>query len=278
LFGIKLTPGGACQIMLRAADRCAGEYQAIVKHTRASPWAVPDETGWRIGGKSAWLHVAVTPDAVAYLVHEKRGFEAMALLLGAGYAGKMTHDGWAPYNKFFHAIHQTCLAHLLRRCAELLETAVRGAVRFPRRVKAMLQQALAIRDRRDGGDLLPATATRWAATLDQQMERLLLPIKQHAGNERLAEHLWNHRAELFTFLRHAEVDATNYRAEQAIRPAVVNRKVWGGNRTPAGAVAQSILMTVLATARQRSHEGMDFISQVLRSLPGHRPTLLAASG
>jgi hypothetical protein len=29
-------------------------------------------------------------------------------------------------------------------------------------------------------------------------------------------------------------DGTNYHAEQAIRPAVVNRKVWGGNRTLAG--------------------------------------------
>ena len=41
------------------------------------------------------------------------------------------------------ALHQQCLAHLLRRCAELLETAVGGAARFPRAVKEVLQQALA---------------------------------------------------------------------------------------------------------------------------------------
>lgn len=278
LFGIKLTPGGACQIMLRTAERCQETYKQIVRHTQAAPVVVPDETGWRIGGRSAWLHVAVTPQAVAYLVHEKRGFEAMALLLGADYAGKMTHDGWAPYNRFWQAIHQTCLGHLLRRCHELLETATRGAVRFPRRVMATLQNALAIRDRREAGDILAATAKRWATTLDQQMERLLLPIKQHAGNERLAEHLWNHRSELFTFLRHDDVDATNYLAEQAIRPAVVNRKVWGGNRTAVGAAAQSILMSVLATARKQERQALDFISLTLRSLPGHRTTLLIASG
>ena len=46
------------------------------------------------------------------------------------------------------------------------------------------------------------------------------------------------------------IDATNHKAEQAIRPAVVNRKVWGGNRTQAGATAQAILMSVIFTAHR----------------------------
>ena len=33
--------------------------------------------------------------------------------------------------------------------------------------------------------------------------------------------------------------AANYLGEQAIRPAVVNRKVWGGNRTDRGAARLS---------------------------------------
>jgi len=278
LFGIKITPGGGCQIMLRAGERCGPVYQAIVQRVQDSSEAVPDETGWRIGGRLAWLHAVVTDTAVAYLIHKRRGFEAAALLLGGDYAGKLTHDGWAAYDRFIHAIHQTCLAHLLRRCMELLESATRGAVLFPRKIKAILQQALAVRDRRDAGLILPATAKRWATTLDRQIEPLLLPIKQNAANERLAEHLWNHRDQLFTFLRHEGVDATNYRAEQAIRPAVVNRKVWGGNRTEAGAAAQSILMSVLATARKIDREALDYVSQVLRSLPGRRPALLIDSG
>jgi transposase len=37
------------------------------------------------------------------------------------------------------------------------------------------------------------------------------------------------------------VQATNWRAEQAIRPAVVSHKTWGGNRTWAGAEAWQVL-------------------------------------
>jgi len=109
------------------------------------------------------------------------------------------------------------------------------------------------------------------------MLKLTEPIKTHPPNERLAAHLHRHAAQLFSFLRFKGIDATNHRAEQAIRPAVVNRKVWGGNRTEAGAVAQSILMTVLFTAAKLKRDGLQFISQVLRSSPGQRPLLLPST-
>jgi hypothetical protein len=47
----------------------------------------------------------------------------------------------------------------------------------------------------------------------------------------LAQHLWNHRDDLFTLLRQPGLDATNWRGELAIRFGVILRKVWGGNRT-----------------------------------------------
>jgi hypothetical protein len=79
-FGIKLSRGGSSQIGLRVADRCEGTCRAIVKHVQSSAWAVPDETGWRIGGWLALLHVAVTHDAAAYLIARQRGTAASALL------------------------------------------------------------------------------------------------------------------------------------------------------------------------------------------------------
>ena len=75
IFRIPLTRGGACQAMLRAARRCQGEYSQIVRGVAMAPWIVPDETGWRIGGTSAWLHAFVTPDAVAFHIDRARGFD-----------------------------------------------------------------------------------------------------------------------------------------------------------------------------------------------------------
>ena len=85
----------------------------------------------------------------------------------------------------------------------------------------------------------------------------------------MAQHLWAHRDDLFTFLRPPGLDATNWRAELAIRFGVVLRKVWGGSRTWAGARAQSVLMSVWRTCWQQGRSAVDFLSQLLRGPPSH---------
>ena len=81
----------------------------------------------------------------------------------------------------------------------------------------------------------------------------------------LARHL-NHEFDyLFTYLKHPGLEATNWRGEQAIRPAVVTRKVWGGNRNEQGAHTQEVLMSVLRTLRQRKLEPLPLLANLLRS-------------
>jgi transposase len=68
---------------------------------------------------------------------------------------------------------------------------------------------------------------------------------------------------MFPFLYCPGLDATNYRAEQAIRPIVVTRKVWGGNRTEQGAHTQSVLVCILQTCRQQLRPATAFLEQLL---------------
>jgi transposase len=63
------------------------------------------------------------------------------------------------------------------------------------------------------------------------------------------------------------VQATNWRAEHAIRPAVVCRKAWGGNRTWTGAVTWQVLSSVLATAHLQQRDPVTLLVSLLRA-PG----------
>jgi transposase len=87
--------------------------------------------------------------------------------------------------------------------------------------------------------------------------------RTNAANEALARHVWVHAEQWFQFLLDASIPATNYRGEQALRPAVVNRKVWGGNRTAAGAAAQGVLTSVLQTCRQQVLSAVDYVRDTL---------------
>ena len=66
--------------------------------------------------------------------------------------------------------------------------------------------------------------------------------------QRFATHLRTEPPALLSFLFETTVDATNWRAEHALRPAVVNRKVCGGNRSARGADTQQVLASLLRTA------------------------------
>lgn len=269
LFGIEISRSASIRQQLRLADKLLPSYGKISREVRGSPWVVCDETGWRVEGGNAWLHDFVTDAATLYWIDFHRDSEPAAVILGEDYSGVMIHDGWSVYNRFTSARHQQCLAHLLRRCHEVIETATVAAARFPRAVKDLLQRSLALRDRFREGVLTQRGLKSVAGRLSGEMDRLLARKKRNAVNERLAKHLRKHVESLFTFLREPEVDATNWRAEQAIRPAVVNRKVWGGNRTWEGAHVQSILMSVLVTCEQQGLDALEFLSRNLKSQHPH---------
>ncbi len=258
-LGIDVTPGALCQAAQTTGTDLVAVHAEIVRRVNVAPMVVMDETGWRVGGHSAWVWVATTEDATAYDVADGRGFEQACDLVDEDYDGVIVRDGWAPYRNYLAATHQTCTAHLLRRCDELLCDLPGWARGTPRQVKDILLDGLAARDLDDTGRAEVIT------DLAERVELLADQAHPHDENRKLVAHLANEAPALFTFLAQPDVDATNWRAEQAIRPAVVNRKVWGGNRTWRGAATQSRMMSVLRTASQQGVDAIDFLARLARA-------------
>jgi transposase len=292
LFGVTVTPGGLYQAIGRLARAAEPTCQALVLAVRGSAAVAADETGWRVAGRRLWLWVFVGDDGVTvYLIAPGRGYEQAASVLAESFAGVLERDGWAPYRRFSDARHQTCLAHLLRRAGELIADSVAGQAKIPHAVRRLLLDALAVRDAHSNlltrpGDVIDATAVKLTADqpllpddrddrddrdeiipagqdrqehlkaeiarLEHDIDVLLARSPTHEPNRKLLKHLTRERPHLLTFLTTPGVAATNWRAEQAIRPAVVNRKNWGGNRTSHGAHTQQTLMSVIRTSRQHN--------------------------
>lgn len=232
---------------------------------RRAPVVAADETGWKVGGWLQWLWAFVSLEITVYAIQSGRGYDEAARILGEGYAGKLNRDGWAPYRQFKLATHQTCLDHLLQRCRRILETAQRGAARFPHAIQDVLHDALALRDRRDEGLYSLHGLAVARGRLEARMDRLLEWRPTVDENRKFVKHLRNERPALFTFLRHPEVEATNWWGEHAMRPAVVTRKVCGGNRSWRGAHTQDVLMSVLRTCWQQGIDFYPLMENLLRS-------------
>lgn len=128
---------------------------------------------------------------------------------------------------------------------------------------ARAEGAIANRDPSVGQITHPALAGEVAA-LERRLDALLRRRPTHRPNQRLLRHLESECSHLLTFLTHAGVEATNWRAEQAIRPAVVNRKSWGGNRSWRGARTQQVAMSVIRTARQQGVDPIELMAAAQR--------------
>ena len=270
IIGIEVQRGACAQIVLRAAERLAPAYQEIEQKIIDSKHITPDETGWRIGGVSVWLHGWVGDDgATLYAIDPRRSAEVLEEVIGIDWSGHMTHDGFSSYDRFGEAIHQQCVDHVLRRARALLEKQIGHDKLFPGQVIDLFTDALKLRDRlaEEGVDAnRPADAERLAdayETYTRRLEELTARPRVEEANERLRKHLANHSAEWFVFLGEPGVPATNYLGEQAMRPPIVNRKVWGGNRTDDGAEAQEVDSSVIQTCKNTAINAVNFISEAL---------------
>jgi transposase len=267
-LGLSVTRGASAQIMQRAAKRLARPYEQIKQHIIHSHRVSADETGWRVGGCKSWLHAFVTPRATCYHIDERRGSDGSKKVLPLDYEGALVRDGWRGYDRYSLAAHQQCLAHLLQRCCRLIQLARArdrpGSAKFAKQLKALLKSALKLRDDQREGKLSEQVYAHQRTELQAELEKLVHHPKRDADNERFARFLYDRSDQVLLFLWDVTLEAANWRAEQAIRPAVVNRKVWGGNRTWLGSQAQMVLSSVLVTLRQQCQDVLGFISSALR--------------
>lgn len=271
LYGVTVSRSGLVQAVHRAARQARPTYEALCTQIRGSPVVSPDETGWKVAGLLAWLWAYVTADTTVYRIQAGRGFPAAAAVLGREFAGILVRDGWAPYRRFRAAAHQTCLAHLLRRCRDLRTD--HPQARVVREVERILTAALRLRDRHQTGAVSThGLAVARGRLISRLGDRLAHPSRTPAI-ARFTRHLDREFAAIWSFLFVPGLDATNWRAEHAIRPAVVTRKVCGGNRTWRGADTQQILASVIRTARQRQLNPQRVLAPMLRS---RRPRVATA--
>jgi transposase len=148
-LGLSVTPGALAQAMDRLARKGAATYEALKTELAAQAVISPDETGWRVAGLSAWLWAFAASTITVYAVCQGRGFDDAVTVLPADYAGVLCRDGWAPYRKFTQAAHQSCLAHLLRRCHELGRSNPPPGRAIPAELSDILHDALTARALRE---------------------------------------------------------------------------------------------------------------------------------
>ena len=278
VYGMQFGRGGLYRADMRLATRAGPVYVELIELVRRLAQVHVDETGWRIGTLSAWLWVFCGSDVTVYTIKRSRGHQMVLEILGQQFQGRLTTDGLLTYDAaaLDAWLKQKCMAHILRRLKEMSASAQATHRALATGTSAVLREALALARTRTGAD--DRSYAEAAAAIEVRLDALLVEHISDANDDaaRMARHLTKHRAALLPFLYHDGIEPTNNSAEQALRPAVITRKVGGCNRTVEGAHAHAVLASLGATCRSRGIPVLDFFVQILRATTAP-PTIAAAT-
>ena len=282
LFGAGPSAGTLQRAGLRAAETLAPVEVAIKAALAAAAVLHADETGIRVLGQRAWVHVVSTARLTHLAWHTKRGQAATdAIGILPQYQGWLMHDAWAAY---WHlpAQHALCNAHLLRDLAAVAEqTDQRWAVALQTFLRAVYREVLA--GRATGRTACPPTRL---ATLVRRYQRLLVlgeaanppPQRQPGAPTRgrlkqskarnLLNRLQTHAAAVLAFLHDWTVPFDNNQAERDLRMIKVQQQISGTFRDTASADAFCRLRSYIATLRK---QGQALLVALTRTLAGQPP-------
>jgi transposase len=261
----------------------AEDLKPVVDHIAALVGCAPirylDETGFRVGGKTQWLHTASTLTLTHYRVSEKRGTLPTTLT-----GGVIVHDHFKPYFSLPDVGHALCNAHHLRELKALIEIEQEPWAKKMFRLllkannavhRAVAQGAsiLAERIKRRILRIYDAIVARGLAFHEQQP-----PLVKRQGargkqprrpGHNLLIRLRDFKDEVLRFVSDLKVPFTNNQAEQDIRMMKVKMKISGGFRTKAGAETFATLRSVISTARKQGWN-------ILKTLASPPKTLIAS--
>ena len=252
LTGLEVTASAITQnAMKQSAEGAVGEaYENLRGEMRESPVVHTDDTGWRIGGKNAFLMGFESDQSAVFQIRYQHRSQEVLEIIPADFAGVLITDRGPSYDAkvFDEMMQQKCIGHLLKNISTVLETKTGSSRRFGVELKALFQEGLEIAKSPPGPERMEAILDL-EILLDWHLRDRILPDKD---NQRLLNGIGEqmNRDRLLTFLHVPGVEPTNNRAERLLRPAVIARKVSQCSKNEAGAYATSAFLSVIQTAKK----------------------------
>jgi len=278
-----LSQGTLANFIKRGGVKAEVAAMDIHAQIKAAPLIHGDETGCRVHGLLHWLHVASTDDLTYFMIHEKRGFEALeAMGILNGYIGRVVHDYYQSYYRYLECEHYQCGAHITRELTyieEVMKQAWAGDM------KDLILEAKTLRDRED-----QRKPTDRKVIGEKTRDRIQLryceivlegyainpepePVPGKRGRPKrgkalnLLHRLENEYEEIMGFFEYEGIPFDNNLAERDLRMMKVREKISGTFRSDEHTAAFANIRSVISTLKKQGRTVLSGIAEMLQS-PG----------
>lgn len=256
MYGVSLATATIANCNTVAFEGLSGFEKAALSMAKTAAVKHLDETGFRVAGKTQWLHTLSTKTLTYYHVSHKR----KSLL--EGLSGIVVHDHWRPYYQLEGVEHALCNQHHLRELKALIEN---ENEEWATKMSRFLRRALRYRHWFENRQLPEHRLKQFDKIYEQivndglTFHQSLPPLpfqKKHGKKKQRTGHnlllrLKHYKQDVLRFLYNPESPFTNNDAERDLRMVKCKQKVSGGFRTSRGAEQFARIRGFISTARKQ---------------------------
>jgi transposase len=270
-----------------ASGKLVNTEQRIKAAIRDSEVIGVDETGLRVAGQGAYIHVARTEGLTHYAYDERRGKAAMDEIgILPQFRGTLVRDGYLSYSRYEQCRHSLCNAHLLRELVFIEEvdptqkiwTAPLSKLLVKIKdaaVDARAASAVQLKEKQQAAwlrryDQLVRKAAKINPVLTLSQQKDEAPKKQRSRQptpRNLIARLHRRRDEVLRFMTDLSVPFDNNGSERDLRMIKLQQKIAGCFRTADGAREFCRLRSYLSTARKQGYSLLSSLERVMVGKP-----------
>ena len=275
LLGVRISLGALSAVEARVSDALEPAVEDAWKRVSAGAVKHTDGTSWLQAGAARALWTIATKAVTVFKILADNSKATLQPLYGS-LRGILVSDRAKALNFWAMERRQICWAHLLRKFVSFSERAGPAAA-----IGRELLDYTGIlfeywHDYQDG-KLPREVFVAWMAALGPKVEAALERAVAAGidGVSGSCADILAHKAALFTFVTHDDVEPTNNHAEREIRAFVLWRKRSFGAQSDRGHRFAERVMTVAHTARKQNKSVLTFLTACCRArLSGAQPPSL----
>jgi transposase len=256
-------PGWMVSLQKLAAEAAQPAYDELVRQLPQQAVLSIDESPTKEGKTKSWIWTFVAATFTLFATRTSRAADILTDWLGEAYTGVIHCDRARMYWSFGRL--QWCWAHLKRDFQGLIDSRCHTARRLGRDLMRPTKELFALWQKVRDGTLSRAAFIEQMKPIRAEVESLLLRGYFNARVRGFCKGLWEHRQNLWTFVEVEGVEPTNNAAEQALRQAVIWRKLSFGTQSAEGSRFVERLLTVVETCRRQERNVLSWMVEAVEA-------------
>jgi transposase len=263
------SPGWMVLLQDRVAAAVEPAYQQLAEHLAVQAALHIDESPSKEGQAKAWVWTFVAATFTFFVCRTSRAADVLKELLGEGFRGVVHCDRARMY--WCLGRLQWCWAHLKRDFQALIDSPCQTKKRLGHDLLRPTRELFALWQKVRDGTMSRRVFQQRMQPIRQQVDALLLRGYFNARTRNFCKELVEHREHLWTFIDHEGVEPTNNAAEQALRHAVIWRKLSFGTQSASGSRFVERMLTVIETSRRQGRNVFAWLVQAVEAQMNQEP-------